>query len=384
MEIKNLKKTANRIKKAIKNKENIILYGDADLDGVTSVVILKESIRNLGGEVKGLYFPDRDKEGYGINKSALNFLKKFTPALLITLDCGISNFEEIELAKKLGFEVIIIDHHEILDKLPKASIIVDPKQKGDKYSFKGLATAGIAFKLSEILFAKNFSPNLRKSFLEITALATLADMMPQEEENKILLAEGLDNLEKTLRPGLKIFWETDIISNYSGSRKEIIQKIISALNISEIKNHLTESYLLLTLTDKSEAKILAELLLEKSFQRQLRNREIAEEIEERVSKELKQPIIFEGSDSWEPTLIGAIASRICQKHQKPTFIFNRGEKESLGSVRNPAGINGVKAMQHCAKFLKTYGGHPLASGFRIKNENLEEFKECLIRYFTRE
>lgn len=377
MKIKNLKKVANRILKAIQNKENIILYGDADLDGVTSVIILKESIRNLGGGVKSIYFPDRDKEGYGVNKSALNFLKKFVPSLLISLDCGISNFEEIDLAKKLGFEVIIVDHHEILDKLPKAEIIVDPKQKGDRYPFKGLATAGIVFKLSEILFDKNFSPNLRKNFLEMVALATLADMMPQEAENKILLTEGFNNLEKSLRPGLKIFWEID------GGR-EIIQKIISALNISEMKDHLTETYLLLTSSDKDEVKILAENLLKKSYQRQLRNREITEEAEERVFKKLREPIIFEGSDSWEPTLIGAVASRICQRYQKPTFIFNRGEKESLGTVRTPAGINGVKAMQNCAKFLKTYGGHPAASGFRIKNENLEHFKECLIKYFTRQ
>jgi len=373
MKIKNLKKTAQRIKKSIKNKEKIILYGDADLDGVASVIILKETIRNLGGKIKSIYFPARDKEGYGINKSALNFLKKFAPALLITLDCGISNFEEIDLAKKLGFEVIIIDHHEILDKLPKAKIIVDPKQKGDKYSFKGLATAGIVFKLSEILFAKNFSPNLRKNFLELVALATLADMMPQEAENKIFLAEGLNHLEETLRPGLKIFWKIDEVLN--------IQKIISALNISEIKNHLTESYLLLTLSDENEIKILAENLLKKSYQRQIRNREITEEAEERALKKLKEPIIFEGSDSWEPTSIGAVASRICQRYQKPTFIFNRAEKESLGAVRTPAGINGVKTMQNCAKFLKTFGGHPAAAGFRIKNENLEKFKTCLIQYF---
>jgi len=120
MEIKNLKKAANRIQKAIKEKERIILYGDADLDGVTTTILLKEAIKNLGGEIASIYFPDREKDGYGITKNGLHSLKEIAPALLITLDLGITNFEEILLAKKLGFEVIIIDHHEILDKLPQA------------------------------------------------------------------------------------------------------------------------------------------------------------------------------------------------------------------------------------------------------------------------
>lgn len=147
MEIKNLKKVADRIKKAIKNKERIILYGDADLDGSSSVIILQESIKNLGGQVAAVYFPDREIEGYGISKDGLEYLKRFSPALLITLDCGISNIKEVSLAKKMGFSVIIIDHHEILDKIPKAEIVVDPKQKGDR-SFKGFANAGLTFRLS--------------------------------------------------------------------------------------------------------------------------------------------------------------------------------------------------------------------------------------------
>lgn len=148
MEIKNLKEVARRILKAIKNKEKIVLYGDADLDGMTAVIILADTIKNLGGKVAAIYFPDRELEGYGITEKGLDYLKENAPALLVTLDCGIGNFKEAELAKKLRFEVIIIDHHQVLDALPKAEIIVDPNQKGDKYSFKGLATVGISFKLS--------------------------------------------------------------------------------------------------------------------------------------------------------------------------------------------------------------------------------------------
>ena len=175
--IKNLQKAASRILKAVRNKEKFIIYGDADLDGVASVIILKESIRNLGGDIVAIYFPDRETEGYGITEKGLDFLKEFSPALFITLDLGIGNFEEVKLAKKLGFEVIIIDHHQVIGKIPQAAVVVDPKRKDDSYPFKGLATAGIAFKLSEVLLKEKLTKKLRENLLELVALATIADIM---------------------------------------------------------------------------------------------------------------------------------------------------------------------------------------------------------------
>jgi single-stranded-DNA-specific exonuclease len=380
MEIKNLKKVAQRIKKAIKKGEKIILYGDADLDGVSSVIILKETIKNLGGEVLAVYFPNREIEGYGINESALNFLKKFAPALLITLDCGIGNFKEVKLAKKLGFEVIIIDHHEVLDRLPSASIIVDPKQKGDKYKFKGLATAGIIFKLSQILSPK-MADSLRRNFLELVALSTIADMMPQEEENKIFIEEGLSSLENSWRPGLRAFFEINELQN-SGNIRMTVQKIISALNSTEVKNHSNETYLILTSDSLERAKVIARDLLEKLYQKQTRIREITNEVEEKILKKLDSPIIFEGDVNWPLVLVGPVASKICNLYKKPTFIFKKRETESRGAVRTPSGIDAVEIMKKCSKYLLTYGGHPQAAGFAIKNENLEKFKQCLISHLS--
>jgi len=407
-EIKNLKKAANRIKKAIRNNERIILYGDADLDGVASVIILKETLKNLNGGEIAIYFPDREIEGYGITKDGLNSLTKFAPALLIAFDLGIGNFREVKLARKLGLEVVIIDHHEVLDKLPEAEIIVDPKQKGDRYPFKGLATAGIVFKLSEILLAERMTENftrqnfarqnlggLRKSFLELVALATIADMMPQDNDNKIFIEAGLSSLENSWRPGLKVFSrivdETAAVSpprrcarvnetkNYRNN-KELSQKIISALNVTDFqKNHLNETYLLLTLSSLEDAEILAKNLIEKSYQRQEKIREITREAEERVLKKISDTIVFEGDELWPLTLSGAVASRICRLYKKPTFIFNKQNSESVGAVRTPSEINSVALMKKCKKYLINYGGHPQASGFRIKNENLEKFKNCLIK-----
>jgi len=197
MQIKNLKKVSKRIKKAVENKEKIILFGDVDMDGVSSVIILKETLMNLGAEGIICYFPDRNKDGYGINKKALERISEYGKALLIVMDCGITNFDEIKLAKKFGFEVIIIDHHQILGgKLPQASIIIDPLQKGDKYPFKKLATVGIAYKLSQEILGEKLSKALNNNFLELVALATIADMMPREEDNQEFIIKGLASLGK--------------------------------------------------------------------------------------------------------------------------------------------------------------------------------------------
>jgi len=381
-EIKNLKKAANRILKAIKSKQRIIIYGDTDLDGTASVIILEDSVRNLGGKKVSVYFPDREKEGYGLNDKALSYLKPLAPALLITLDCGIGNFEEVKKAKKMGFEVIIVDHHQVLNDVPKASIVVDPKQKGDRYPFKELANVGIAYRLSKLLLKDKLEGLLKNSFLELVALATLADMMPQVGENKILTMEGLAALSETLRPGLRVFWK---INSIQGPVKINIlaSKIISTLNTASTENHLTESYLLLNSSSEAKAEKLARHLMEKSQARHEEIREIVWEIQERILKDIKAPIVFEGDESWPVTLAGSIASRVCRDFQKPTFIFKKGKKESRGAVRTPAGLNSVKAMESCSELLKTFGGHPLASGFTLKNENLEEFRDCLIKYFKK-
>lgn len=399
MEIKNLKKAAQRIKKAIRQKERIILYGDADLDGVTSLIILKEAIKNLAGKISAIYFPDRETEGYGITEKGLSELKKFAPALLITLDLGISSFKEVKLAKKNGFEIIIIDHHEILDKLPEAKIIVDPKQKGDKYPFKGLATVGIVFKLSEVLLRDKLTENLRKNFLELVALATLADLMPREKENLEFIEQGLKSLENSWRPGIQALLKNESLNQLLDFNQKV-SRIISLLNVRDSSPQglakWPVSFRLLDSPSLEESKELVERLILKNKFRKKRIDEIVAEIGKRLQpshfplanpptlkRKKEEPIIFEGNSDWELTLISSVASIICRQYQKPTFIFKISDKESQGTVRTPPGIDSVALMKKCQKYLITYGGHPQASGFRIKNENLENFKKCLIKNLCR-
>ena len=376
--IKNIEKAAERIKKAVKNKERIILYGDSDLDGISSVVIAEEAIRSLGGHVDCAFFPDRESDGYGINLRALEMLKEKAPALFITFDLGIGNLKEVDLANKLGFEVIIVDHHEPLAGVPNASIIVDPKQEDDPYTFKGLADVGVTYNLCIELLGKDISQNLKNSFLELTALGTIADMVPQMEQNQEIIEQGLRSLRNTFRPALRAF--LDILGD-GKVFEESLPRIIAALNSAESVNFENESYALLTSSSKKECKELVQKLLDKNKFKQIQVKTIIQEVERRIAQDPDATIIFEGDPSWKLLLAGNVASIICNKYGKPTFIYKKMDKESCGSVRNPKGTNSVDAMKSCDSFLMTYGGHAQASGFRVKNDHLNKFRDCLSKFF---
>lgn len=381
MEIKNLKKLANRLKKAVRNNERIILYGDADLDGICSVIITKETLQSLGGQITAVYFPDREKHGYGLTEMGLEHLRKWSPALLLLLDCGISNFREVELAKKIAFEVIVFDHHEVLQELPRASIIVNPKQKGDEYPFKGLATSGLALKLSEAMLGRKISPSLRNNFLELAALSTLADMMPQEHDNKMIINQGLPLLETSFRPGIQALLASDFGEDQFSLRQKV-SKIISILNVRDVGQDSPSAFRLLTSRDFLEAKSLVGELLEASLIKRARVKEITLQVQQIAAEQGDQPIIFAGSADWELILLGIVASTVCKTSKKPVFLYKMLLEESQGSVRAPSGLDSVALMKKCQECLVGFGGHAPASGFRLKNENLEKFKECLIKNLT--
>ncbi len=378
--IKNIVEAAERIQEAVKNNERIIIYGDSDLDGIASAVILEEAIKNLGGKIDVVLFPDRENDGYGINQKALDFLQDKAPALFIALDLGIGNIKEIAMANAMGFTVIVIDHHEILQGIPDAKIVVDPKQKDDISECTHLANAGLTFKLAEEILGKNLSSQLKNSFLELAALATISDMVPQVKDNKVFIEEGLRSLKNTFRPGLRAF--LDLLGEgevLSGG----FYKVISALNAGESRDFKNESYVLLTSSSYEECMELVQMLIAKTQYKQQKIKEITEEVERRTSQRPSSPIVFEGDPAWRLMLAGPVASIIYSKYDKPTFIYKKGDSESCGSVRSPKDTNSVDAMKSCANLLITYGGHAQASGFRLKNENLEKFKQCLVDYFKK-
>lgn len=375
--IKNLDKAAQRILKAIEDQEEIIIYGDTDVDGVTSTIILEETIKSLGGKIAALYFPDRDVDGYGINRAGLNFLKQYSPALLISVDFGVTNYDEVNLAKKMGFKVMIIDHHEVMGKLPRAEVIVDPKQKDDPYPFKGLSAAGVVFKLSEFLFKDRMAGALKNNFLELTALSTIADMMPRESENRFFIDEGLASLKNSFRPGLKVFFENDYFRDVTDFNQKVF-KIISILNVRDVKGGYPASFRLLTVHSEKEAEEIVAELLEKHRITRQKIEETIEEIEEKHLKH-KDPIIFDGKESFDSALLSPAASILCQKHKRPVFLFRKMDKESQGTIRTPKDVNSLDMLKECSKHLVSYGGHAQASGFRVKNDDIDKLKKCLIK-----
>jgi single-stranded-DNA-specific exonuclease len=386
MEIKNLDKVAQRIIKATKNKEKILVYGDADLDGIASVVILKEILEILNPDYNKkefcyIYFSDREREGYGITESLIDFCSETKPDLIFALDCGISNFNQVDKLRKMGIEVVIIDHHKILERLPKANLIIDPKQKGDKYPFKDLSTAGLVYYLAKAVFLKaqkKWSPD---AFLELASIATLADQMPLKEDNQKIVREGLLALPYTKREGLRILMELTDFQNQDST--EIFQKIIAPLNSSERVGHLTKTYLVLSETSKEKVRALVKDLIARSLEKREKINQILLEVQEKIEKtsDKSSPVIFEADSSWPIVIIGIVASKIAQQYKKPTFLFKITGEESVGSARLPKGLDGVEAMASCKDLLITYGGHSPACGCRLKTKNLEKFRDCLVKYF---
>ncbi len=368
--MKNLKEVSERIKKAVDDNEKIVLYGDADLDGVTSVVILEEAIGKIGGRAV-VYISDRENWGYGLSKEAVLNMKKESPALLISLDCGISNFEGAETANKEGFDFVIIDHHKTQSKLPKASLILDPLQEGDRYPFKKLANAGVVYKLTQEMLGKDF-PAKKNRFLEMVVLATIADMVPKEADNKKFLEEGLGLLEDPSITSLAVLKER--------TEENFVEYVTSLLNVTKAKGTANNTYFFFKEDDPQE---IENLINEIKVDYEKRKQEIKVE-EERISEKVDEDSLFifeEGS--FPSSLAGSVASKIIKKHGKTVFLYAREDGIASGSVRVVVGQDAVEMMTHCKKYLESFGGHPEAAGFMLKEENIENFKNCLTDYFCK-
>jgi len=371
---------AKRVIKAAKKFERIVIFGDADLDGIASVVILQELFEFLNPlyvkDNLSVYFPNREVEGYGLSDTALDVMQEKLPAILFVLDAGISNFKEIDRAKKMGFEVIVIDHHKILGKLPKADLIVDPKQKDDNYPFKELAAAGLVYKLAEKTL-KNAPDFLYNRLLELAALATLADLMPIEEDNEEIVNKGLEALLETQRSGLLALIQLNDLD--VNSDLDITQGIIAPLNSFRLKNHIAESYSLLTESSLEKSRTIAKKLIKQTIEKKRAIQMFVTELKQEYENKDKT-VIFSYSKAWPSPYLGIIASKMLKIYKRPVFVCKQAE-ESICSARLPKPMDGVIAMEACKKHLITYGGHPPACGCRVKEENLDKFGKCLKKYF---
>ncbi len=373
--MKGMKKAVERIEKALKNKEKITIFGDYDADGVCGTAILSETLNALGIN-PDTYIPDRNKEGYGLNLKAVKEVAAKKTDLIITTDCGITDCEEIKLANKLGMDVIIADHHEVSGKVPSAISIVNPRQKGEKYPFRELAAAGVAFKLAQALLKNKVSEGWEKWLLDLVAIATVADIMPLVGENRTLVKYGLVVLAKTRRLGLQELMKTARIIKVDAYTLGYI--LGPRLNAAGRMEHANTAYELLVTKSKEEAETLARRLSEKNQERQKLTSRIIKEVESRLDLE-KAKMIFEGDKNWLIGVVGLIAGRLANRYYRPTVIFQKMKDKTKGSARSVPSFNIVEAIGMCQELLEDFGGHPGAAGFTVSNKNLKKFKEKLLK-----
>lgn len=390
--LKDIKKALKRIEKASRKKEKVAIFADYDADGICGAVLLKE-ILNVFKIEPETYIPDRNKEGYGLSLKGIEELAEKKVSLILTIDCGITDFEEVKLANRLGIEVIIIDHHEIpassagKPKLPSAFAIINPKQKKCKYPFKYLAATGVAFKLVQaVCKIKKLPISWEKWLLDLVAIATITDSMILLGENRTLVNYGLIVLSQTKRIGLqKLMEKARIKPVFNPQTLETNLNTYTLgfilgprLNAASRIDHGIIAYNLLISQTKNQADELAQKLESKNQERQKQMEKILKEAREKVLKNLeKRKIIFEGDEKWTAGIVGLIAQKLTEEFWRPAFIYQKTKEFSTGSARSIPEFDLIKILYRCQKFLKEFGGHHEAAGFKVLNENLDNFRRKL-------
>lgn len=370
----------NRIIEAINNKEKTIIYGDYDVDGITSITVLKKFLNERGLDVD-YYIPNRLEEGYGLNKEAIEEIAKKGYKLMITVDCGISGVEEVELANSLGIETIITDHHEQLDVLPNAYAIINPKRRDNTYPFRGLAGVGVVFKVIQAISMKlNLDEKEYLKYLDIVCIGTISDIVPLVDENRVIAKLGLMLVKCTKNVGLKeLIEESGYKTIDSGMVSFGIAPRINACG----RMGKQEEALELFLTDNPEkAKTITKRLNEYNIQRQETEKQIFEQAISELEKENleeKSSIVLAG-ENWHHGVIGIVASRITEKFFKPTILICIEDDIGKGSGRSVPGFDLHEALAQSSKYLEKYGGHEMAVGLSLKKENIQEFKNHFEEY----
>ncbi len=377
---KDMNKACTLVYEAIKNQDLITVFGDYDADGVPASVILTTVLERLGAKVE-VYLPHREREGYGLNKNAIEELAKTKTKLLITCDCGISNFEEIELANSLGLQVIITDHHAIPANLPKAAAIIHPQVEGELYPFKFLCGGGVAFKLVQALLRhqdckleKAEAVRQEKWLLDLVAIATVADMVPLVGENRTLVKYGLIVLKKTQRLGLQKMIAASAIDMSKLDTTMISFAFAPRINAAGRMDHANLAYHLLNTQDEAKALQWAEELNQANTQRQKITENVFKEAKNQAP-DLKNKLLFFYKPDWPAGLTGLVASKLVKEFNRPAILLTNIDAETVvGSGRSIEGFHITEALQQNADLLLRFGGHPQACGFSLKKENLETFQ----------
>jgi single-stranded-DNA-specific exonuclease len=376
LQLPGMHEAVERTRRAIAAKETIALYGDFDVDGVTSIAVLETGLRALGAVTRP-YIPDRFLEGYGLNNGAIDKLRGEGASLLVTADCGISSVDEVAHANTLGLDVIILDHHTVPDAMPAAVATVNPKRLDSIYPFDELAAVGVAYRFLHVLY-ESYGRTLDDSeVVDLVGMGTVVDVAPLTDENRRIVTRGLIQMRQGLRPGLEALTKVSRVAPERITAETLGFALGPRMNAAGRLSHAKIALDLLLAKTMEEARPLAEELEFLNRKRRSQTDEAIALAEELVGGS-DDPLIMIGSDEISAGIVGLVAARLAEQHHRPAIVFERGSDTSRASARSIPGFDIIAAIRREKALLVRHGGHRAAAGFTVRNEDLPLLKERLL------
>lgn len=370
---------------AARTGKRIVVFGDYDVDGVTAVAQLRAALRRAGADARA-YIPHRLRDGYGLKPETVRaVLAEHAPAVLITVDCGITAADGVACARDAGVDVIVTDHHLVPEQLPAGAIVVNPKQAGCSYPEKDLAACGIAFRLAEAFGSLSGSPLARESLLRLACLGTIADVVPLRGENRLIAAAGLAALREPRAPGLKaLLSECRITPGRAPTSEEVAFRLAPRLNAAGRVDTAQLSLALFELRDEAPATAAARGLTLRNVERQALERRVVAQARERISRETDpadEAVLIAGDSAWHRGVLGIAASRLAREYHRPVLLFALEGDRACGSGRSIPGVSIHAVLAEMSEFFLEFGGHDQAVGATVRPGRFAAFQEAAGRLF---
>lgn len=379
-DLPDMENAVDRIIKAIEKKEKIIVYGDYDADGITSSTILKRFMKDINVDID-VYIPNRLSEGYGLNETAIKEIAEKKYNLIITVDCGITSIKEVELAKELGMDVIITDHHEPGKDIPKAVAVVDCKRIDNKYEFRDLAGCGVAFKLTQAISKRlKINEEVSLKYLDFACIGTISDIVPLVGENRVIAKLGLMLVNQLRNTGIRELVKASGIKNIDATA--ISFGLSPRINACGRMGHHEDALELFLTDDPIKARKLAQNLENYNRQRQEIEKNIYNEAMELVEQDNKKTSLVLAKEGWHHGIIGIVSSKITETYYKPSILICVEGEMARGSGRSIPGFDLHEAIEKCSKYLTNYGGHGMAIGLSLKTKHINDFKKEFEKYVS--
>ena len=370
--MKSMHEAVERLSFAINHNEKIMIYGDYDVDGITSVAMMYMFLNKFTDNIE-FYIPDRNNEGYGISIESINYAKANNVNLIIALDCGIKSCEEVSYARAKNIDYIICDHHEQGKEIPDAIAVLDPKRKDCNYPFKHLSGCGVGFKLVHAYcISNNLSFDLVKDYFDLLAISVIADMVPLIDENRIFVFHGLREINNSRSKPISHIIKTLNIENKVLS-EDVSYRIAPLLNSSGRLSSAEIGVKALLSDQKVNSYTIIKSLIDLNNQRKEIQKKALNEADLALNSSKNSIIVF--SEKWHKGIVGIVASNLVDKYNKPSIVLTQEKNNLVGSVRTAKGINVLEILEKCSAFLTKYGGHKSAAGLSLNRENLNKFKD---------